>query len=32
MVDDIIRVEGDMGNDIFSRESLEKITELYSVR
>ena len=32
MIDDIVSIESDMNNDIFSIESLEKITELYSVR
>ena len=32
MIDDVIRIEGDMINNIFSRESIEKVTELYSVR
>ena len=31
MVDDIVKLENDMNNEIISRESIEKVTELYSV-
>lgn len=31
MVDDIVKLENDMNNEIITRESIEKVTELYSV-